>query len=132
MSPIKALATEYSFSNGIAARPRTRIGLFEITTMQQGELTSYPDRAGNALMSIEVCENGAGDPKGLGKCRRFLPGMNFVGNDLNDKASSFLVDNKMIGYLNSADFEAGYVIGIKLVGTSDKTKITPDIRYDED
>jgi hypothetical protein len=83
-------------------------------------------------MSVEVCENGVGDPHGLGKCRRFLPGMNNVGDDLNDKASSFLVDNKMVGYMNSADYPTGIKIGINFSG-SDFNNLSPggSIGYDE-
>jgi len=59
-------------------------------------------------MSVELCEHDGQSPAGLGKCRRFLPGTTNVGSDMNDKASSFLVEPSMFGYLNSVDFDSGF------------------------
>src|SRR5437016_51082 len=36
-------------------------------------------------MSLEICEHDGQGSAGLGKCRRFLPGMSGVGDDMNDK-----------------------------------------------
>ena len=68
-------------------------------------------------MSIEICEHDGQGSAGLGKCRRFLPGMNFVGDDMNDKGTTFIVEPRMIGYMNSADFPTGIKIFIGLSGS---------------
>ena len=67
-------------------------------------------------MSLEICEHdGQGSP-GLGKCRRFLPGRSGVGDDMNDKGTSYKVEKRMFGYLNSADYPTGISIMIGVSG----------------
>jgi hypothetical protein len=82
-------------------------------------------------MSIEICEHDGQGSAGLGKCRRFLPGMNSVGEDMNDKGTTFLVEPRMIGYMNSTDFPTGIKIFIGLSG-SDFGNLKPSgsIGYD--
>lgn len=63
-------------------------------------------------MSLEICEHDGQGSAGLGKCRRFLPGASGVGDDMNDKGTSFKVERRMIGYMNSADYPIGVRITI--------------------
>jgi hypothetical protein len=81
-------------------------------------------------MSLEICEHDGKGSKGLGKCRRFLPGLSTVGEDLNDKATSYKVEKKMIGYLNSKDFDTGIQIGVTANGTIDGPKVKADLGAD--
>ncbi len=78
-------------------------------------------------MSAEICEH---EGPGLGKCRRFLPGRSFVGSDLNDKATTFLVDPKMIGNLDSNDYPPGFFISIGISGSIDNPRAGGSIGYD--
>lgn len=55
-------------------------------------------------MSIKLCEHDGQGSSGFGKCRTFLPGITPVGEEFNDKATSYFVEKRMIGYLNSGDF----------------------------
>jgi hypothetical protein len=64
-------------------------------------------------MSVDVCEHDGRGSSGRGKCRRFLPGTYFVGSDFNNIGTSFLVENKMIGYLNSADLPTSWRVRLK-------------------
>jgi hypothetical protein len=74
-------------------------------------------------MSIEICEHDGQGSAGLGKCRRFLPGRNGVGDDMNDIGTTFIVDPKMIGYMNSADYPTG--ISITIGVSSNNPGVTP-------
>ncbi len=68
-------------------------------------------------MSVKMCENDGEGPSGLGRCRQYLPGVFYVGDDMNDVGTSFFVDNRMVGYLNSADFPTDWLVGV--AGTVD-------------
>lgn len=70
-------------------------------------------------VSVEVCEHDGQGEAGLGRCRRFLPGTYFVGSDFNDIATSFLVERRMVAYLNSADLPTSWQIGVSLSGPTD-------------
>ena len=65
-------------------------------------------------MSVNICELDGRGSSGRGRCRRFLPGTYFVGTDFNNIATSLLVENKMIAYLNSADLPPSWRISLRL------------------
>jgi hypothetical protein len=81
-------------------------------------------------MSIEICQHDGQGKSGLGKCRRFLPGVSGLDEELNDKGTSFKVENKMICYLNSADYSPGVKIEITSSNASGSMETDGSIGYD--
>lgn len=70
-------------------------------------------------LSAELCEHDGQGSSGLGRCRRFLPGTYFVGNDFNDIVTSVLVERRMVAYLSSADLPTSWRVGISLSGPTE-------------
>jgi hypothetical protein len=67
-------------------------------------------------LSAEICEFRGAGSEGSGRCRRFMPGRTFVGEDMNDIASSFQVEDGMIAYMNSSHFPTGVTVTVGVSG----------------
>jgi hypothetical protein len=61
--------------------------------------------------SARLCEHDAAG--GYGQCRTYLPMEGTFLGDMNDKATTFSTEHRMVGYLNSADYPVGIKVGYK-------------------
>jgi hypothetical protein len=86
-------------------------------------------------LTARICEHDGEGPAGWGLCRDFPPGDHFVGNDLNDRGTSFWVtDKQMTFYFTSAADEVppAFRFAVNYKGNLDGNgQLSVDLNFDQ-
>ena len=102
------------------------VGDHPIPEILQGAPAGCNDKVSGVLvpfgLTAKICEHDGTGKTGWGLCRTFPPGGQYVGNDLNDRGTSFWVSDQVMSfYFTSADDEVPPALngGVFYEGTTD-------------